>query len=111
VATYSTGISVTWGGVPFVEVYEVGVPLYGSLRKDRTTNMTSQGWTDEVGDVSVACYGLANMGIAEYGTVKQLAITGGGFNLTAFAVCTGVSGTPELAGVTRYTFTAKLLDR
>jgi hypothetical protein len=110
VATYSTGISVSWGGTPFTEMYEVGVPLFGSPRKDRAVDATTQGWTDEVGDISVVCYGTANMSVVEYGKRKQLVITGGGFNLTQPAVCTGVTGTPELNGVTRYTFTAKLLD-
>jgi hypothetical protein len=110
VATYSTGITATWGGTPFAEVYEVGIPLYGSVRKDRTTNVDSEGWTDEVGTVSVVAYASTNITTAEYGKRKQLSVSGGGLNLTKQAVCTGVSATPELNGVTRYTFTAQLLD-
>jgi hypothetical protein len=109
-ATYSTGLSATWGGVAFTEVYEVGVPLFGGVRKDRSTSGTTQGWTDEVGDVSISCYGTHNVNTQEYGQRKPLVISGGGVSLTFNAVCTGVSATPELAGVTRYTFTAKLLD-
>jgi hypothetical protein len=109
-ATYSTGLSATWGGVAFTEVYEVGVPLFGSVRKDRSTSGTTQGWTDEVGDVSISCYGTHNVNTQEYGQRKPLAITGGGVSLTFNAVCTGVAATPELNGVTRFTFTAKLLD-
>lgn len=109
-ATYSTGLSATWGGVAFAEVYELGLPLYGSVRKDRSASGTSTGWSDEVGDISISAYGTANMTLAEYGQRKALAISGGGVTLTLNAVCTGVSATPELNGVTRYTFTAKLLD-
>ena len=109
-ATYSTGISATWGGSAFAEVYELGLPLYGSVRKDRSASSTSTGWSDEVGDVSIAAYGTANMNAAEYGQRKQLVVSGGGVSLTLNAVCTSVSATPELNGVTRYTFTAKLLD-
>lgn len=109
-ATYSTGISATWGGSAFSEVYELGLPLYGSVRKDRSASGTSTGWSDEVGDVSVSAYGTANMQLAEYGQRKQLVISGGGVSLTSYAVCTSVSATPDLNGVTRYTFTAKLLD-
>ena len=108
-ATYSTGISATWGGVAFTEVYEIGVPLYGSVRKDRGSG-TATGWSDEVGDISISAYGTANMTVAEYGKRKSLAVSGGGVSLTYNAVCTAVSATPELNGVTRYTFTAKLLD-
>ena len=108
-ATYSTGISATWDGTPFTEVYELGLPLYGSVRKDRGSEL-STGWSDEVGDVSISAYGTANMQVSEYGKRKQLVVSGGGVSLTLNAVCTAVSATPELNGVTRYTFTAKLLD-
>lgn len=109
-ATYSTGITATWGAVPFAEVYELGLPLFGGPRKDRAASLSSQGWTDELGDISVAAYGSANMHSSEYGTRKQLVVSGGGVSLTAWALCTAVSATPELNGVTRYTFTAKLLE-
>lgn len=109
-AIVSSGITATWGGVSFTEVYELGLPLYGSARKDRAVSATTTGWTDEVGDVSISAYGTHNMNTVEYGQRKQLAVTGGGVSLTLNAVCTAVSATPELNGVTRYTFTAKLLD-
>ena len=109
-ATNSSNIAVTWGGVAFQEVYELGLPLFGSVRKDRSSNSNSQGWTDEVGDVSVSAYGTAHMNTGEYGQRKDFAVSGGGVSLTFKAVCTGVSATPQLNGVTRYTFTAKLLD-
>jgi hypothetical protein len=109
-ATYSTGISATWGGSAFAEVYELGLPLYGGVRKDRSLSGLSTGWSDEVGDISISAYGTANMNVAEYGKRKSLSVSGGGVSLTFNAVCTAVSATPELNGVTRYTFTAKLLD-
>lgn len=109
-ATFSTGISASWGVTPFAEVYELALPLYGGVRKDRSTSSAATGWTDEVGDVSISAYGTANMLSTEYGKRKQLVISGGGVSLTVNAVCTSVSATPELNGVTRYTFTAKLLD-
>lgn len=109
-ATYSTGISATWGGSAFAEIYELGLPLLGGVRKDRSFDMTSQGWTDEIGDVSISTYNSANMSTDEYGKRKLLVVSGGGIDLTFNAVCTAVSATPELNGVTRYTFTAKLLD-
>jgi len=109
-ATYSTGISATWGGVAFVEVVELGLPLYGGPRKDRTANASVAGWSDDVGSVSITAYGSANMNVAEYGKRKALVISGGGAGLTSNAVCTGITVTPTLNGVTRYTFTAQLLD-
>lgn len=109
-ATLSTGISATWGGVAFVEVVDLGLPLYGSVRKDRSTNGESQGWSDDVGSVSITAYGTANMNVVEYGKRKSLVISGGGAGLTSNAVCTGITVSPTLNGVTRYTFTAQLLD-
>lgn len=109
-ATYSTGITATWGGVSFLQVYEISLPLFGGVRKDRSQNMAAQGWTDEAGSVSVVAYGTANMGLAEYGQRKAFSVSGGGMSLTANAVCTSVGAAPELNGVTRYTFTAQLLD-
>jgi hypothetical protein len=41
---------------------------------------------------------------------KQLVISGGGVNLTSYAVYEGFVMTPEVNGVTRYTVTFNLLD-
>lgn len=109
-ATISTGITATWGGVTFQEVYGIATSIGGSVRKDRALTATSQGWTDEIGDVSISAFGTANMTLNEYGQRKQLLLSGGGLSLTFNAVCTSTVATPELNGVTRYTFTAKLLD-
>jgi hypothetical protein len=109
-ATESVNIVATWGGVAFQEVYELGLPVYGGVRKDRSSSGTSTGWSDEVGDVSISAYGIANMNTGEYGKRKQLVVSGGGVSLTLNAVCTAVSATPEVNGFTRFTFTAKLLD-
>ena len=109
-ATYSTGISASWGGSSFAEIYDISLPLYGGERKDRNVSGATAGWTDEVGTVSISCYSNTNLNVSEYGQRKSLVISGGGMSLTSNAVCTGVSATPQLNGVTRYTFTAKLLD-
>ena len=109
-ATYSTGITAKFGTSDFAQVFDLSVPLYGAMRKDRSPNPFSAGWSDEVGTVSLSSYSSANMTTANYGVRDILTITGGGVSLTSPAVCIGVSATPELNGVTRYTFTAKLLD-
>lgn len=109
-ATLSTGISATWGGVPFQEVYDIATSIGGNVRKDRAITASFQGWTDEVGDVSISAFGTANMTLDQYGQRKQLVLTGGGLALTFNAVCTSAVATPQLNGVTRYTFTAKLMD-
>jgi len=109
-ATYSTNISATWGGVSFEEVFDLSVSLYGSVRQDRATSATSQGWSDSPGTITVSAYGGANMAVAQYGTRKTLSLNGGGLSLTVNAVCIGVDVTPQLNGVTKYSFTAQILE-
>ena len=109
-ATYSTGLSASWDGTDFTEVFDLSVQLASGDRKDRASVASSTGWTDEAGTVSVSAYGVSNMDSFQFGARKPLVLSGGGVSLTVNAVCTGVSATPQLNGVTRYTFTAKLLD-
>lgn len=104
-ATYSQGLSVSWGGTPFTEVVGLDWQLGGGLPKGRLT-----AWTDEVGSVSVTTLGTANTSSSEYGSRKQLAISGGGQNLTSYAVWESLSVANEVNGVTRFTVTFKLLD-
>ena len=104
-ATYSTGISATFDGTAFVEVTDLSWQYGGGLPKGRSTT-----WTDEVGSVSIACLGTANISTAKYGTRADLVLSGGGVSLTSKAVYEGLSVTPELDGVTRYTVTFRLLD-
>lgn len=104
-ATYSTGVSVTWGGVAFTEVVGV-VPTYaGGPSKGRSVV-----WTDEAGSVVVDCYGTANVSTSEYGLRKQIVISGGGMSLTSYAVYVGFTMAPELNGVTRFSVRFQLLD-
>jgi hypothetical protein len=105
VATYSTGISVTFDGVAFSEVSELSWEYGGNQAKGRDS-----AWTDEVGTVTVGCMGTANISTAKYGTRADLSITGGGAALTCKAVYEGLSVAPEFNGVTRYTVTLRLLD-
>lgn len=104
-ATYSTGITVTWGGTPFVEVTGLSWSFGGGSSKGRSVV-----WTDDVGSVNVECLDGTNVSTAEYGQRKQLSISGGGQSLTAYALYESVGVTSEVNGVTRYTVTFRLLD-
>jgi hypothetical protein len=105
VASYSQNVSVTWGGTPFTEVVGLDWQVGGSAPKGR-----SVAWTDDVGTVTVATLGTANVSTAEYGSRKDLAISGGGQSLTSKAVWESLSVANEVNGVTRFTVTFKLLD-
>lgn len=95
-ATYSSGISVTFSGAPVGEVVGLSWTYGGSLPKSRSDN-----WTDDAGSVTVETLGGASSGA--YGQVGTLTISGGGMNLTCDACCTSVSAAADLNGVTRHT--------
>ena len=104
-ATYSTGITAIFDGTAFVEVTGLSWQYGGGLPKGRSTL-----WTDEVGSVSIACLGTANISTAKYGTRADLVLSGGGVSLTTKAVYESLNVTPELNGLTRYAVTFKILD-
>jgi hypothetical protein len=105
VATYSTGIAATWGGVAFQEIVDLSWTYAGGSPKGRNFI-----WTDDAGNVSITCLGAANTAISEYGLRKDLVLSGGGQSLTSKAIWESLSVATELNGVTRYTVTFKLLD-
>lgn len=102
-ATYSTGIGVTWGSVTFTEVTGLSW-TYGGENIGRSANFNPQ-----PGSVSVTALGTVP-GIGVVGSRNTLAVTGGGMNLTQTAVLESVSAAAELNGVTRYTVEFTLLD-
>lgn len=104
-ATHSSGITATWGGVAFTEIVSLSWTYGGGPAKGR-----SAVWTDDLGTVSITCLGAANMLTAEYGLRKSLVLAGGGQSLTAYCVCDSLTVTPELNGVTRYTISLRILD-
>jgi len=103
-ATYSTGISVTWNGTPFTEVQELSWN-YGGSRTGRDT-----AWSAEQGSVSVTCLGIANVNISNFGTRAQLVISGGDAGLSTYAIWESVAVAPERNGVTRYTVSFRIVD-
>lgn len=104
-ATYSTGVTATWGGDPFGEVVELSYTYGGSLPKGRDVI-----WSDDLGSVSLTCLSSANFTYAEYGERKQLVLAGGGQYLSVMAVCESLTITPQLNDVTRFAMTFKILD-
>lgn len=103
-ATYSTGITATWGGVTFGEVQSLSWTWGGGGSKGR-----SAPWTDDVGTVQLQCLGSAGVNTANAGTRDTLTISGGGCDLTTSAIFQSLGVDAELNGVTRYTVTLKIL--
>jgi len=106
VATYSTGISATWGSVTFAEMQSLSWNYGGGGARGRTAP-----WSDEIGTVSLQCLDATGITTANVGVLQQLVISGGGCGLTVQAVYEGVSVDAELNGVTKYTVTFRILDQ
>lgn len=105
-ATYSTGITATWGTVTFGEMQSLSWSYGGGGSKGRDAP-----WSDELGTVSIQCLSATGISTANAGTRAQLTVTGGGCALTTYAVYESVSVDAELNGVTKYTVTLKILDQ
>ena len=103
-ATYSTGITATWGAVTFGEMQSLSWN-YGGLEKGRDT-----AWTDSPGAVSIQCLSATGIDISNAGDTATLTITGGGCALTVPAIYESVSVDAELNGVTKYTVNLKVLS-
>jgi hypothetical protein len=103
VATYSTGISATWGSVTFTEIAGLSW-TYGGENVGRSAN-----FNPNPGSVSVSAFGTVPS-IALVGNRNTLTVAGGGMNLTQAAVLESVSAAAEVNSVTRYTAEFTLLD-
>lgn len=100
-ATYSHGVSVSFGGAAFSEVTGLGWNYGGGMPQGRGVV-----WVAEAGDVTVESLGGLPVAYGAYGT---LSIAGGGMNLTVNAVCTGQAAAAEVNGVTRYSTSFTIL--
>jgi len=103
VATYSSGISVSFNGTVASQVVGLSWSWGGGMPKGR-----SSVWTDDIGTATVELFGDATTGA--YGQYGQLVISGGGMGLTCNACCTLVRAAAELNGVTRYTYEFKIIQ-
>lgn len=104
-ATYSTGITVTWDSVTFTEVFGLSWS-YGGTREDRGSG-SSPGWTSDPGAITFSCFGATGITTGNFGKRGSVTITGGGADYSGYAIFESLDVAPELNGVTRYTVTLK----
>lgn len=102
-ATYSTGITVTFASSTAAEVTSLSWDWGNGLSQGRGVV-----WTPTVGTVSVELLGAIST--AQYGVRGTLTVSGGGMGLTCTAVCTSVSASATVNDVTRYTTEFTILD-
>jgi hypothetical protein len=103
-ATYSTGISVTWDGVEFSEVTSLSVSG-GGERQGRSVN-----WSPNQVSIGLSCLGTANINVSQIGELKTLEVSGGGISFSGYAICTDVAAQPQLNGVTQFSMSFRSIN-
>lgn len=98
-ATYSVGISATWGSVTFSEVTDLSWTFGGD---NVSRGGSGSFFAATRGNVSITALG-ATPQAGDVGDRNTLTITGGGVGLTVTAVLKQVSAAAELNGVSRFT--------
>ena len=106
-AVYSTGITASWNGITFLELVSLDIGWSGA-RQDRGSG-NSSGWIPQGAKVTLGSYSLA-ASLANYGQIGTLILAGGGMSYNGNAMMDGLTVTPELNGVTRYTVTLSTID-
>jgi hypothetical protein len=103
-ATYCTGVSVTWASISLGEVTEIDVSVGGGLPLGRDSTFSV-----DAGTISLKCLSTAAIGLSQYGLQGTLAITGGGLTLTTKAICQTLTMTGRVNDVAKYGATFKLV--
>jgi len=103
-ATYCSGVTVTWNSATLGEVVELKVINGGSLPLGRDST-----YSVDAGSIEIACLSTAAIGPAQRGVKASLDITGGGMNFTAKAVCQTLQMVGKVNDVARYTASFKIM--
>lgn len=101
-ATYSTGVTATFGEAAFSEVVGLSWNWGGGMPIGRGVV-----FQPILGQVTIETIGSASTSL--YGTRASLSIAGGGVGLTCTAVCTDLAVTAEVNGIARYAYTFDIL--
>lgn len=104
-ATYSTGMAVTWGVHTFAEITSIEIDRYGALSRGRSAD-----WSDSAGTVEIATLSPIGVGSLNWNTMAALSITGGDMNLAVDAIYMGFTAAAKLNGVTEFTVSFKILE-
>lgn len=101
-ATYSTGVTVSFAGTAFSEIVGLNFDYGGgpSIGRGSVFNPV-------LGAVQLENLGGASSAV--YGARGSLVISGGGLALTVTAICTSVGAVAEVNGLTRFSHTFDIL--
>lgn len=101
-ATYSTGITATFGSTALSEITALSWNWGGGMPVGRGVV-----FQPILGQITIETIGSASTTV--YGTRGSMSITGGGVALTCTAVCTDIAVTAEVNGIARYSHTFEIL--
>lgn len=101
-ATYSTGITATFGSTTLTEITGLSWNWGGGTPIGRGVV-----FQPILGQVTIETIGSASTSL--YGTRGSMSISGGGVSLTCTAVCTDLAVTAEVNGIARYAYTFDIL--
>lgn len=103
-ATYCSGLTVTWNSAALGEVYDLKVINGGSLPLGRDST-----YAVDAGSIEIACLSTAAISAGQRGLKASLAISGGGMDFTTKAVCQTLQMVGKVNDVARYTGTFKIM--
>ena len=106
-ATYSTGITATFGARVISEITNVEVTVQSGPDRARAANAH---WTDNNGGATFTTLDVGDVGGSVWGAVDDLIINGGAMAINAQAMYDGFTAVSELNGVTKYTISFKFLE-
>jgi hypothetical protein len=109
VATYSTGISVSWNDIAFQEIFQLSLE-HGGDRLDRGAR-EGPGWNPSPGQIAFSCYDPTGTDTANHGVLGTVEVeVDGNMAYAGLAMFESVSYEPELNGVNRYTVTLRIIQ-
>ena len=106
-ATYSTGISASYGARVFKEITNVEVTVQSGPDRARAAAVH---YTDNNGGATFTTLDVGDVGGGVWGAVDDLIINGGAMAINTQAMYDGFTSVSELNGVTKYTISFKFLE-
>jgi hypothetical protein len=98
------GLTITWNASPLGEVIDLKVINGGSLPLGRAST-----YLVDAGSIEIACLSTAAISSGQQGLKASLAISGGGMDFTAKAVCQTLQLVGKVNDVARYTGSFKIM--
>lgn len=106
-ATYASGVTVSWNSVAFQEVVDLKVALGGNLPTSREAP-AGGAFAVDLGTIEIACLGSANCSVANYGKRATFQVSGQGVTFTHKAIFERLNVQKKVNDIERYTVTLRL---